>query len=45
VIGPTAARRGFDDLVFAAFSFTGEAQVTIQEAGPDKLHMAQIGPT
>jgi len=42
----TAARRGFDDLVFAAFSFTGEAQVTIQEVkDPDiKLHMAQIRP-
>jgi adenine-specific DNA-methyltransferase len=41
-----AARRGFDDLVFAAFSFTGEAQVTIQEVqDPDiKLHMAQIRP-
>ncbi|HSB04809.1 MAG TPA: DNA methyltransferase [Thermodesulfobacteriota bacterium] len=42
----TAARRGYDDLVFAAFSFTGEAQVTIQEVkDPDiKLHMAQIRP-
>jgi adenine-specific DNA-methyltransferase len=41
-----AARRGYDDLVFAAFSFTGEAQVTIQEVqDPDiKLHMAQIRP-
>ncbi|MDP3014009.1 MAG: DNA methyltransferase, partial [Candidatus Subteraquimicrobiales bacterium] len=35
-----AARRGYDDLVFAAFSFTGEAQVTIQDVqDPDiKLH-------
>jgi adenine-specific DNA-methyltransferase len=42
----TAARRGYDDLVFAAFSFTGEAQVTIQEVrDPEiKLHMAQIRP-
>jgi adenine-specific DNA-methyltransferase len=42
----TAARRGYDDLVFAAFSFTAEAQVTIQEVkDPDiKLHMAQIRP-
>ena len=41
-----AARRGYDDLVFAAFSFDGEAQVTIQEVeDPDiKLHMAQIRP-
>jgi adenine-specific DNA-methyltransferase len=41
-----AARRGYDDLVFAAFSFTGEAQVTIQDVqDPDiKLHMAQIRP-
>jgi adenine-specific DNA-methyltransferase len=42
----TAARRGYDDLVFAAFSFTGEAQVTIQEVQDPaiKLHMAQIRP-
>ena len=26
-----AARRGFDDLVFAAFSFDGAAQAAIQE--------------
>jgi adenine-specific DNA-methyltransferase len=41
-----AARRGYDDLVFAAFSFTGEAQMTIQDVqDPDiKLHMAQIRP-
>jgi adenine-specific DNA-methyltransferase len=38
--------RVYDDLVFAAFSFTGEAQVTIQDVqDPDiKLHMAQIRP-
>jgi len=41
-----AARRGYDDLVFAAFSFTGEAQVTIQDVQDPviKLHMAQIRP-
>ncbi|MEW6033943.1 MAG: DNA methyltransferase [Chloroflexota bacterium] len=41
-----AARRGYDDLVFAAFSFDASAQVTIQEVeDPDiKLHMAQIRP-
>jgi adenine-specific DNA-methyltransferase len=41
-----AARRGFDDLVFAAFSFDAQAQVTIQEVKDPavKLHMAQIRP-
>ncbi|MCX5999690.1 MAG: hypothetical protein NTU41_08930, partial [Chloroflexi bacterium] len=41
-----AARRGYDDLVFAAFSFDAEAQVTIQEVEDPhiKLHMAQIRP-
>ncbi len=41
-----AARRGFDDLVFAAFSFDAQAQVTIQEVQDPaiKLHMAQIRP-
>jgi adenine-specific DNA-methyltransferase len=41
-----AARRGFDDLVFAAFSFDGAAQATIQEDPDPKLriHMAQIRP-
>ena len=41
-----AARRGFDDLVFAAFSFDGSAQATIQEDPDPKLriHMAQIRP-
>jgi adenine-specific DNA-methyltransferase len=41
-----AARRGFDDLVFAAFSFDAQAQVTIQEVNDPavKLHMAQIRP-
>jgi len=41
-----AARRGFDDLVFAAFSFDGAAQAAIQE-DPDphlRIHMAQIRP-
>jgi len=42
----TAARRGFDDVVFAAFSFDAQAQVTIQEVQDPaiKLHMAQIRP-
>ena len=41
-----AARRGFDDLVFAAFSFDGAAQATIQDDPDPKLriHMAQIRP-
>lgn len=41
-----AARRGFDDLVFAAFSFDAQAQVTIHEVEDPavKLHMAQIRP-
>jgi adenine-specific DNA-methyltransferase len=41
-----AARRGYDDLVFAAFSFDSSAQVTIQEVEDPhiKLHMAQIRP-
>jgi adenine-specific DNA-methyltransferase len=41
-----AARRGFDDLVFAAFSFDGAAQAAIQE-DPDptlRIHMAHIRP-
>jgi adenine-specific DNA-methyltransferase len=41
-----AARRGYDDLVFAAFSFDGAAQAVIQE-DPDpkvRIHMAQIRP-
>lgn len=42
----SAARRGFDDLVFAAFSFDGAAQAAIQEDPDPKLriHMAQIRP-
>lgn len=42
----TAARRGYDDVVFAAFSFDAQAQVTIQEVTDPaiKLHMAQIRP-
>jgi len=41
-----AARRGFDDLVFAAFSFDGAAQAAIQDDPDPKLriHMAQIRP-
>ena len=41
-----AARRGFDDLVFAAFGFDGAAQAAIQEDPDPKLriHMAQIRP-
>jgi adenine-specific DNA-methyltransferase len=41
-----ASRRGYDDLVFAAFSFDGAAQATIQD-DPDpqiRIHMAQIRP-
>jgi adenine-specific DNA-methyltransferase len=41
-----AVRRGFDDLVFAAFSFDGAAQAAVQEDPDPKLriHMAQIRP-
>jgi adenine-specific DNA-methyltransferase len=41
-----AVRRGFDDLVFAAFTFDGAAQAVIQEDPDPKLriHMAQIRP-
>ena len=41
-----AHRRGYDDLVFAGFSFDGEAQAAIQDesAGRLHLHMAQIRP-
>ncbi|MCZ7592880.1 MAG: transposase [Kiritimatiellae bacterium] len=41
-----ARRGGFDDLVFAAFSFDGAAQALIQEdPGPKlRIHMAQIRP-
>lgn len=41
-----AAKRGYDDLVFAAFSFDGASQAAIQ-ADPDphlRIHMAQIRP-
>ena len=41
-----ASRRGYDDLVFAAFSFDGAAQAAIQD-DPDprvRMHMAQIRP-
>jgi len=41
-----ASRRGYDDLVFAAFTFDGAAQAAIQE-DPDpyvRIHMAQIRP-
>jgi adenine-specific DNA-methyltransferase len=41
-----ASRRGYDDLVFAAFSFDGAAQAAIQD-DPDprvRIHMAQIRP-
>lgn len=41
-----AAKRGFDELVFAGFSFDGAAQAAIQD-DPDpylRLHMAQIRP-
>jgi len=41
-----ARRGGFDDLVFAAFSFDGAAQALIQDDPDPKLriHMAQIRP-
>lgn len=41
-----AYKRGFDDVVFAGFSFTAEAQATIQDDANPKiqLHLAQIRP-
>ncbi|HLV81862.1 MAG TPA: hypothetical protein VKT32_16360, partial [Chthonomonadaceae bacterium] len=41
-----ANRRGYDDLVFAAFSFDSEAQAAIQDEAHGRLHlhMAQIRP-
>lgn len=41
-----AARRGFDDLVFAAFSFEGSAQAIIQQdQDPNlRIHLAHISP-
>lgn len=41
-----AARRGFDDLVFAAFSFEGAAQAIIQQdQDPNlRIHLAHISP-
>lgn len=40
-----AFRHGFDDVVFAGFSFTAEATATIDESSNPKVkfHMAQIG--
>ena len=43
---PIASRRGYDELIFAGFSFEGEAQTTIQ-ADPHprvRIHMAHINP-
>ena len=43
---PIASRRGYDELVFAGFSFDGTAQATIQ-ADPHprvRIHMAHINP-
>lgn len=41
-----AYKRGFDDVVFAGFSFTAEAQATIQDDSNPKmrLHQANIRP-
>lgn len=41
-----ASRRGFDDIVFAAFSFDATAQWTIQDVKDPhvRLHMAQVRP-
>ncbi|MBN1104159.1 MAG: site-specific DNA-methyltransferase, partial [Deltaproteobacteria bacterium] len=43
---PMAARRGFDDLVFAGFSFDAAAQAIIQEDPNPKIrcHLAHIRP-
>ena len=43
---PIASRRGYDELVFAGFSFDGTAQAIIQE-DPNprvRIHMAHINP-
>ena len=43
---PIASRRGYDELIFAGFSFEGEAQTAIQ-ADPHRrvrIHMAHINP-
>ena len=43
---PIASRRGYDELVFAGFSFEGAAQAIIQE-DPNprvRIHMAHINP-
>ena len=43
---PIASRRGYDELVFAGFSFDGAAQAIIQE-DPNprvRIHMAHINP-
>ncbi len=43
---PAASRRGYDELIFAGFSFDGAAQVIIQE-DPNprvRIHMANISP-
>ena len=43
---PIASRRGYDELIFAGFSFEGEAQTAIQ-ADPNprvRAHMAHINP-
>ncbi|MGA2624229.1 MAG: site-specific DNA-methyltransferase [Bacteroidota bacterium] len=43
---PTAHRRGFDDVIFAGFSFDGAAQAIIQEDPNPKVHchLAHIRP-
>ncbi len=43
---PLAMRRGFDDLVFAGFSFDGAAQATIQDDPNPRVrcHLAHIRP-
>jgi adenine-specific DNA-methyltransferase len=43
---PVAARRGFDDVIFAGFSFDGTAQAIIQDDPNPKIrcHLAHIRP-
>ena len=43
---PIASRRGYDELVFAGFSFDGAAQAAIQDDPNPKvrIHMAHINP-
>ncbi len=43
-----ANRRGYDDLIFAGFSFDAAAQAAVEERDPDdelRCHLAQVDPS